>query len=166
MVDVSDSGTVPNSESCSVIINLFGFEDTVTTDIEVIQGEFDASTLQQLLTNLLSLEVELTSFNAFNTTFYEVDLIGFNNDEIIPADSLAFLLDALTDQQLLQLEGAGLSIVMIQSNAPQATPSGPPRVVTRPIPTWAVVLIVVLNSVIIIGFLLLVLGITWRRFRR
>ena len=165
-MDVSDSGAVPNTGSCRLIINLFALEDTVTADIEITQGEFDASTLQQLLTNLLNLEVDVTNFSALNATFYKVELVGFNNGEIILADSLAFLLNSLTDQQLLRLEEAGLNIMTIQSNTPVTTPSGPPGVPARPIPTWAVVLIVVLNSVIIIGFLLAVLGVTWKRFRR
>ncbi len=165
-VIVSDSGSNPNRAECDLIINLFSIEDTVTTNVAVTLGEFDANTLKQLLSAILNLEVDITGSTRLNESFYEVDLIGYNNGEVVLAENLAFLLNSLTDDQRSQLLSAGLDITRVQSNAPVTTPTQPPSVPTRPIPTWAVVVIVVLNSVIIIGFLLIVLGVTWRRFRR
>jgi len=44
--------------------------------------------------------------------------------------------------------------------------SNEPTSVTRTIPTWAVAVIVVLNSVIIVTLLLIILAIIWRRYSR
>ena len=58
----------------------------------------------------------------------------------------------------------GYDITSVESN--KATE--PPVVtrVSRSVPTWAIALIVIVNSVIIISLLLIVLAILWRRYTR
>lgn len=58
----------------------------------------------------------------------------------------------------------GYDIISVESN--RATEAPVVTTVTRSIPDWAVALIVIVNSVIVISLLLIVLAILWRRYTR
>ena len=58
----------------------------------------------------------------------------------------------------------GYDIISTTSNKPTEIPVVVR--VTRSIPGWAIALIVIVNSVIIISLLLIVLAILWRRYTR
>ena len=58
----------------------------------------------------------------------------------------------------------GYNILSTESNMPTERPVV--ITVTRSIPSWAIALIVIVNSVIVISLLLIVLAILWRRYTR
>lgn len=170
LVDVSDRGNQPNSDTCEVLIQLYNFEDTVTTKILISVGVFDANTFEQVIGGIINIDIDVTNTNQVNNTFYEVDFFGRDGSTLILADDLAerlFSLNMDEDQKAL-LARAGIALIEIMSNSQTVTtPTPDPEAVpVRPIPAWAVAVIVVMNSVIIIGVLMIVLGITWRRYKR
>lgn len=166
MVDVSDRGDTPRSTTCTLTIDLFNFVDTVTTRVVVNIEIFDPDTFEQILENILNLDIEITDSTALNSTYYSVEMFGLDGQQLVAPQELALLLIELAQNQPQLLIDAGFSIAEVFSNAPPEVSTPPTAVPTRPIPTWAVVVIVVLNSVIIIGVLLLILGIVWKRYTR
>lgn len=165
LVDVSDRGSSPNSEVCQLIIDLFNFEDTVTTTVVVNQGTFDPNTFGQILENILEVDIEITESERLNTTHYSVDFFGRDDQQLVAPGDITRRLLALNSDQMQLLVDAGLSIAEVVNNGDIPTTSAP-TVPVRPFPTWAVVVIVVLNSVIIIAVLLIILGIVWKRYTR
>lgn len=154
---------------CWVTIDLFNFEETVTATVATnLGGVFDSNTFEQLLGSILNLDIAVTKTSQFNGTTYLVDVLGGEGQVRISANELAKRLINLTPDQKQQLVDAGLTIVQVSSNDQPTTPTStvPTKTIQRTIPPWAVAVIVVLNSVIIIAVLLIVLGITWRRYKR
>lgn len=170
LIDVRDRGATPLSEVCQLIMVLFRFQDTVTATVVVNQGRYDADTFDQILQNILSLDVEITDSDQLNSTYLQVDFFARNSAGMfVEPGSIVLTLQNLNEDQRQPLVDAGLSIIQVVSNGevPTPTPSSTATPVpTRPFPTWAVVLIVVLNSVIIIAVLLLILGIVCKRYSR
>lgn len=58
----------------------------------------------------------------------------------------------------------GYNILSVESNRPTVPPVQ--TTVSRSVPDWAIALIVIVNSVIIISLLLIVLAMLWRRYTR
>ena len=168
MVDVSDRGSTPRFQTCTLTIDLFNLEDTVTARVVVNIEGFDPDTFEQILENILNLNIEITDSTPINSTYYSVDLFAneLDSQQLVSPQELALLLTQLARNQPQLLIDAGFSIAEVFSNGATEASTPPTAVPTRPIPTWAVVVIVVLNSVIIIGVLLLILGIVWKRYTR
>lgn len=165
-VIVSDRGESPNSATCELRIDLFIFEDTATATLEGNVNFFNLEDVEKRIGEVLNIEIDFVNARQLNSTHFEIDFFGRDdNDNLILADKLVEMFISLSDQDKGLLEAAGIFIKRVTSNAPQPTPTSP-AVPTRPIPTWAVAVIVVMNSVIIIGVLLIILGIIWRRYKR
>ena len=162
LIDVMDRGTPPNPQTCEFTIMLFSRDDTVSTIVIVNTGTLNINIFEDVLGDLLGLDIDVTNSERTNRTFFTVDFTGRDGQELVTADDLRDRVELILEDP--RLVDAGLTIVQVSSNSPVTTP--PPPVPTRPIPTWAVAVIVVLNSVIIIAVLLIVLGITWRRYKR
>ena len=163
-IDVSDSGTPANSATCEVMIRLFDFQSTVDIILIGMVDNLQSDVLEQLLTNILGLDLTITNFDQFNATHYSVQIYGQDGGIFIPAGVLHSRLLNLTEAELLRLEREGFLIVGSVSNDP-VVPT-PNMIPTRPIPVWAVAVIVVLNSGIIITVLLIIVGVLWRRYSR
>lgn len=167
MIDVMDRGTPPRDEICAFVIMLYSTSDTVTAIVNANSGTLNNNVFESILGGILELDIDVTSKVTNNGTFFTVNFTGRDGQELVMADDLLARVESLltNEQDVALLRQAGLAIVEVTSNAPvSTTPSLPTP--TRPIPPWAVAVIVVLNSVIIIAVLLIVLGITWRRYRR
>jgi CBS domain containing-hemolysin-like protein len=164
---VADEGIPPNTQTCDLTIILFDFEDTVTTQIIVNSGNLNRNTLADVLSSILGVDVDVVRSNQVNGTFFAVDFIGRDGLNLLSSEELERrILTLLADMnQVAALLTAGYTIVDVMSNAPMTTTT-PEAVPTRPIPAWAVAVIVVLNSVIIITVLLVILCITLRRYKR
>ena len=127
-------------------------------------NNLDRDIVEQVIGNILMLNIDITDVKQLNITHYQIELFGRDGQALISADDLAASLSNLSPEQNLLLLQIGVNIADVISNAPLPTPTT--RVPVRPIPPWAVGVIVVLNSVIIVALLLIVLGIIWRRYRR
>ena len=84
-----------------------------------------------------------------------------DDDQFIEANILQQMIESNEKELSAAL---GYDIISVESNKP----TQPPVVttVTRNIPDWAIALIVIVNSVIVISLLLIVLAILWRRYNR
>lgn len=166
MVDVRDNGEPSKSATCEATIQLFEEKDTVTVVIGGAIIRTTLGTLEEIFSDILNMDVDIVQSNEVSPTQLDVDLIARDsNNNLIPADELAALIKSLDDSQKVQLITTGLTIIDVNSNAPQVTTAISP-VPTRPIPAWAVAIIVVMNSAILVGVLLIILLIVWRRYRR
>lgn len=170
LIDVRDRGSIPNEETCQLTIDLFNIEDTVRVTLGIDLAPYDPVTFAQITSNILDLDIFVTSSERHNATTYLVDILGRDAQVLVPADELVVrLLDLIsTPNQVGLLTDAGLTILDVMSSAGVPTTTTPTSgpIPTRPFPSWAVAVIVVLNSVIIIGVLLVILVIILRRFRR
>ena len=83
-----------------------------------------------------------------------------NNNFVEPNE----LRKRIVSKQVEIAAALGYNIVEVESN--RATQ--PPVItrVTRSVPNWAIALIVIVNSVILISLLLIVLAMLWRRYTR
>ena len=159
---VSDRGSSPLTSTCVLNIILFDVEETATV---LIKGEFlNRDIFLQVLGETLNLDIDITSDEVINSTFYEVDILGRDGINLISADNLTLRIDSLSEIEKELLRQAGITIVTVRSNTPTSSPTS--AVPTRFIPIEAVVAIVVVNSVIVIVILLIVLVIVWRRYNR
>ena len=97
------------------------------------------------------------SYSNILVTIYAVG----DDDQFIEANKLQQLIESNEKDLSTAL---GYNILSVESNKP----TEPPVVttVTRSIPDWAIALIVIVNSVIVISLLLIVLAILWRRYNR
>lgn len=90
-----------------------------------------------------------------------VTIYGTKDDVFLDPNELTQLIES----KQTEITGAlGYDIISVRSNKPTEQP-----VVTRvhrSIPSWAISLIVIVNSVIIISLLLIVLAMLWRRYTR
>jgi len=90
-----------------------------------------------------------------------VIIYATKDDEFLDPNELT----QLVESKQMEITGVlGYDIVSVGSNRP----TEPPVVtrVNRSIPSWAIALIVIVNSVIIISLLLIVLAILWKRYTR
>jgi hypothetical protein len=87
-----------------------------------------------------------------------VEVYAINpNNEFISAADLQSRIESVMDDERLNRFGFDIVSVEVGSEEPE---------ILRKIPVWAVVVIAVLNSVIIILVLLLVVGVIWKRYSR
>lgn len=91
----------------------------------------------------------------------EVTVYAIRDDVFLEPIELQALIES---NQMAIISQLGYDIISIESNMPTERPVVVR--VTRSIPGWAIALIVIVNSVIIISLLLIVLAILWRRYTR
>lgn len=83
------------------------------------------------------------------------------NDEFLEANKLVEMIES---KQTAISRGLGYDIISVEVNKETVPPVL--RTEPRSIPSWAIALIVIVNSVIIISMLLIVLAILWKRYTR
>ena len=83
------------------------------------------------------------------------------NDEFVDPSELQQMIES---RQMDIVDLLGYGIISVVSNRPTERPVV--TRVTRSIPSWAIALIIIVNSVIIMSLLLIVLAILWRRYTR
>ena len=86
---------------------------------------------------------------------------ALQNDEFLEPIELQELIESKQADIIALL---GYDILSTESNKPTERPVM--IRVTRSIPGWAIALIIIVNSVIVISLLLIVLAILWRRYTR
>ena len=89
----------------------------------------------------------------------KVTLYALQNDNFVDPIEIQEL---IVSRQMNISAMLGYDIGAVESNRPTERPVV--RTVTRSIPSWAIALIVIVNSVIIISVLLIVLAMLWRRY--
>ena len=96
-----------------------------------------------------------------------VTIYALQNGRFFSPDNLANLIE--TNQVTLS-SVFGFNIATVSSNnmtpEPPSTTEPPVRTEDDSIPSWAIALIVIVNSVIIVSVLLIILAILWRRYTR
>jgi hypothetical protein len=161
---VRDKGEPANTVKCSVVVRLFDFEHivalTLANPYESVIDKIDL--LEVVLGDILGdkdiADLYVVEVVAINETHSRVEIYAVNaNNEFISAAELKSYVEAVrSDERLVRL-GFDITEVEVASEEPE---------IIRKIPDWAVGVIVVLNSVIIIFILLLVLGVIWKRYSR
>ena len=149
--------------NCDLFIRIYQITWTVNV---TVQGDTNTNvTFEQLLENFLNLNIIITGIIPINSTHFRVQVYGKNNTDsiVVDAGKLAAGIGNLTEEQKDLLEQAGIFITGVVVNV---SPEPPSRVSTPTIPVWAVVVIVILNSVIIIAVLFIILCILLKSLRK
>lgn len=87
-----------------------------------------------------------------------------DDHKLIDANELQQRIKSNENEIAARLNVLGYDFISVESNKPTEPPTV--TMVTRSIPDWAIALIVIVNSVIVISLLLIVLAILWRRYTR
>jgi len=168
LIGVRDNGQPSNSATCQATIELFESRNTVTLFIDGNIGTFQLDSLEELLSRVINMETKIVRSESSNFTQFAIIVVSRDgNETIVPANVVANMFKTLSPSQIAELRAKGISILEVVSNDNVPTTSPPVVAVpTRPIPPWAVAVIVVMNTAIIAGILLIVFLIIWRRYRR
>jgi hypothetical protein len=166
VVTVRDKGEPANTVECSLVVRLFDLQQivdlTLANPYDEVVGKVDL--LEAVLADILGDEVadlyvvRLVAINDTHTRA-EVYAINPNNEFISAADLHSRIVSVMDDDTLIRF-GVNIVSVDVASEEPEILE------IPRKIPPWAIAVIIVLNSVIIILVLLLVLGVVWKRYSR
>ena len=96
-----------------------------------------------------------------------VTVYAVGDDQFIEPNELQQLIESNKKELAAAL---GYSIISVESSKPTEDPmvtiATMVTTVTQTIPDWAIALIVIVNSVLVISLLLIVLGILWKCYTR
>jgi len=161
-INVHDSGPGPNTATCEIEIRIFNPE--VTADVLLLGNAsiFDADLFEEVIGDILDLDAVITQIDQINSTHFTVQMFGEQGGVLVSVAAIVGPLSNLSAADTIRLRDLGFEIQNVISNAPTEVPT----MLTRVIPVWAVAVIVVINSVIVISALLIIVGILWKRYSR
>jgi hypothetical protein len=164
-VVASDSGNL--TALCGLLVEVYRFYDTVTITLMGNISNFNPTVFSQLLGNLLDYEIHVANIRYINNTAFSIDIFALDGQGAVQdPDVLEEEIIGLSDENKNLMEEAGFTIIYTSVNSNKPSTEPPTGDIDRQIPEWAVAIIVVLNSVIIISLLMVIVAILWRRIRK